>query len=161
MYSSIFVNTVHVLALFYQHYFMIEKIKKFLPQRAGKFISEGQILKILLGFMPLDPPPPPQTLRPLEPLLHGGWPCFRTEIFHVTPALKLNDSLVNIIASIRVKVDFHCQIIFTCINKIEVMYERPRGKVNVERGLTFIFMHDLSYVASISFTCVKFMWVHT
>ena len=59
MYSSIFVNTVHVLALFYQHYFMIEKIKKFLPQRAGKFISEGQILKILLGFMPLDPPPPP------------------------------------------------------------------------------------------------------
>ena len=64
MYSSIFVNTVHVLALFYQHYFMIEKIKKFLPQRAGKFISEGQILKILLGFMPLDPPPPPDTQAP-------------------------------------------------------------------------------------------------
>ena len=48
-----FCSTVYVFALFYQHYFMIEKIKKFLPQSAGKCISEGQILKILLGDMPL------------------------------------------------------------------------------------------------------------
>lgn len=86
MYSSIFVSSVYVFALFYQPYFMIEKIKKFLPQIAGKCISKGQILKILLGDMPLDTPLPPDT----QAL------CFITEIFHVTPASKLNDSPVNI-----------------------------------------------------------------
>ena len=54
MYSSIFVSTVYVFGLFYQHYFMIKKIKGFLPQSAGKCISKGLILKIFLGDMPLD-----------------------------------------------------------------------------------------------------------
>ena len=54
MYSSIFVSTVYVFGLFYQHYFMIEKIKEFLPQSAGKCISKGLILKIFLEDMPLD-----------------------------------------------------------------------------------------------------------
>ena len=54
MYSSIFVSTVHVFGLFYQHYFMIKKIKEFLPQSAGKCISKGLVLKIFLGEMPLD-----------------------------------------------------------------------------------------------------------
>ena len=50
---------------------MIEKIKKFLPQSAGKFISEGQILKILLGVMPLDPPPPPPDTQ--APWAFAAW----------------------------------------------------------------------------------------
>ena len=54
MYLPIFVSTVYVFALFYQHYFMIKKIKEFLPQSAGKCISKGLILKIFLGDMPLD-----------------------------------------------------------------------------------------------------------
>ena len=54
MYSSIFVSTVHVFGLFYQHYFMIKKIKEFLLQSAGKCISKGLVLKIFLGEMPLD-----------------------------------------------------------------------------------------------------------
>ena len=49
MYSSIFVSTVHVFGLFYQHYFMIKKIKEFLPQSAGKCISKGLVLNIFLG----------------------------------------------------------------------------------------------------------------
>ena len=49
-----------------------------------------------LSDNPALDPLPPQTLRPLEPLLHGCWPCFITEIFHVTPASKLNDSPANI-----------------------------------------------------------------
>ena len=54
MYLPIFVSTVYVFALFYQHYFMIKKIKEFLPKSAGKCISKGLILKIFLGDMPLD-----------------------------------------------------------------------------------------------------------
>ena len=32
---------------------------------------------------------------------------------------------------IRRKVDFHCRVIFTCVNKIEAMYERSRVNVKV------------------------------
>ena len=32
------------------------------------------------------------------------------------------------------KVDFHCRVIFTCVNKIETMYGRSRVNVIVERG---------------------------
>ena len=56
MYLPIFVSTVYVFALFYQHYFMIKKIKGFLPQSAGKCISKGLVLNIFLGDMLLDLP---------------------------------------------------------------------------------------------------------
>ena len=91
--------------------------------------------------------PLPQTLR----LLHGCWPCFVLQ--------NLMTALLTL-ASIRVTADFHCQIIFTCLNQIGVMYDRPCGNLKVKQGSTFIFMHDLPYIASISFRCIKFMWVH-
>ena len=56
MYLPIFVSTVYVFALFYQHYFMIKKIKGFLPQSAGKCIPKGLVLNIFLGDMLLDLP---------------------------------------------------------------------------------------------------------
>ena len=56
MYLPIFVSTVYVFALIYQHYFMIKKIKEFLPQSAGKCISKGLVLNIFLGDMLLDLP---------------------------------------------------------------------------------------------------------
>ena len=55
--------------------------------------------------------------------------------------------------------NFHVR---TGINKIEVMYDRPRViNVKVERGSTFAFTRDLPYIASISFTRVKFTYVST
>ena len=41
------------------------------------------------------------------------------------------------------------------VNKIEVMYERPRVNVKVERDSTFVLTRDLAYIASILFTRVK------
>ena len=50
----------------------------------------------------------------------------------------------------------------TGVNEIEVMYDRPRAiNVKVERGSTFAFTRDLRYIASISFTRVKFTYVST
>ena len=51
----------------------------------------------------------------------------------------------------------------TCINIIEVMYERLRVNVKVERGSTFTFTRDLSYIVSILFLRVKpvKVYVHT
>ena len=46
---------------------------------------------------------------------------------------------------------------FARVNKIEVMYERPRVNVTVERGSTFAFTRDLPYIASISCTRVKYI----
>ena len=55
---------------------------------------------------------------------------------------------------------------FTVVNKIEliratleVMYDRPGVNVKVKRVSTFAFTRDLRYIASISFTPVKFMYV--
>ena len=50
---------------------------------------------------------------------------------------------------------------FTRVNDIEVVYERPRENVKVERGSTFTFTRDLSYIVSILFTRVKFKCVRT
>ena len=47
-----------------------------------------------------------------------------------------------------------CRVIFTRVNKIEAMYGRSRISVKVERGSTFTFIRGLSYIASISFTCM-------
>ena len=44
------------------------------------------------------------------------------------------------------------------VNKIEVMevmYERPRVNVKVERDSTFVFTRDPTYIASILFTRVE------
>ena len=55
---------------------------------------------------------------------------------------------------------------FTVVNKIEliratleVMYDRPGVNVKVQQVSTFAFTLDLRYIASISFTPVKFMYV--
>ena len=46
---------------------------------------------------------------------------------------------------------------FTCVNKMEAMYEGPRVNVKVERGSTFTF----TCIVSISLTRVKFTCVRT
>ena len=43
-----------------------------------------------------------------------------------------------------VRVDFHCRVVFTCVDKIEAMYERLL--------VTFTFTSHLRYIASISLT---------
>ena len=48
---------------------------------------------------------------------------------------------------------------FTLVNEIEVMYERPRVNVKVERGSTFTFTRDLPYIVSILFTRVNKIYV--
>ena len=50
---------------------------------------------------------------------------------------------------------------FTPVNDIEVVYERPRENVKVERGSTFAFTRDLSYIVAILFRRVKFKCVPT
>ena len=66
--------------------------------------------------------------------------------------------------------DFHCPVIFTLltftrVNEIEAIYERSRVNVKVKRDSTFTFKgvckRDLSYMASILFTRVKFTAVRT
>ena len=54
--------------------------------------------------------------------------------------------------------NFHVR---TRVNKIEVMYDRTRVNVKVERGSTFPFTRDLPYIPFISFTHVKFTYVST
>ena len=56
----------------------------------------------------------------------------------------------------RVRVNFHCCVIFMCVNKIEVMYEGPCVNVKVELGSSFIFTSNLPYMTSILFAQVKF-----
>ena len=34
----------------------------------------------------------------------------------------------------KVRVDFHCRVLFTCVNKLEAMYKRSRVNVKVEPG---------------------------
>ena len=50
---------------------------------------------------------------------------------------------------------------FTRVNDIEVVYERPHENVKVERGSTFTFTRDLSYIVAILFRRVKFKCVPT
>ena len=47
------------------------------------------------------------------------------------------------------KVDFHCRVIFTCVNEIEAMYERPRVNAKVVRGSTFTFTRDHPFTLSL------------
>ena len=44
---------------------------------------------------------------------------------------------------------------FTCVNKIETMYEKPRVNVRVEPRSTFTFTSNLPYIVSNLFTHVK------
>ena len=46
-----------------------------------------------------------------------------------------------------VRVDFHCRVVFTCVDKIEAIYERLL--------VTFTFTSHLRYIASISLTRLK------
>ena len=45
-------------------------------------------------------------------------------------------------------------------NKMEVMYVMLHVNVEVEWGSPFMFMHGLSYIASVLLTHIKFMCVH-
>ena len=58
-------------------------------------------------------------------------------------------------------VDFHCRVIFPCVNEIEAMYERSRMNVKVQRGSTFTYTRDTPYIFSILFTRVKFTCLRT
>ena len=68
------------------------------------------------------------------------------------------------------KVDFQCPVFFTFltfkrVNEIEAIYEKSRVNVKLKRDSTFTFKgvceRDLSYMASILFTRVKFTAVRT
>ena len=67
--------------------------------------------------------------------------------------------------SVRLRVDFHCSmrthVKFTCVNKVETMYGRPRGNVKVELRSIFTLTRGLSYIVSILFTRVNFTCVRT
>ena len=67
------------------------------------------------------------TILPIGRKIKGGFPLLRN--FHM-----------------RTHVNFTG---FTCENKIETMYERSRVNVKVERGSTFTFTRDFSYIVSI------------
>ena len=58
-----------------------------------------------------------------------------------------------------IKVGFHALsrnvFVHTHVNKIEVMYKVSRVKEKVERGSTFTFTHDLSYMTSVLFTYIN------
>ena len=43
----------------------------------------------------------------------------------------------------------------TCVNKIEALYERPRGNIKGDRGSTFMSTREHPCIVSISFTRVK------
>ena len=58
-------------------------------------------------------------------------------------------------------VDFHCRVIFPCVNKIETLYGRSRKYVKIEPRSTFTFTRGLSYIAYISFTHVNFTYFLT
>ena len=51
--------------------------------------------------------------------------------------------------------DFHFRVIFTCISKIEAMYERRRENIKVEESSTFTSPRDSPYISSILFTRVR------
>ena len=55
------------------------------------------------------------------------------------------------------RVDFHCRVNLTCVNKIQAMNWKSLVHVKIEPRSTSTFTRGLSYVASISFTHVKMM----
>lgn len=81
----------YVFAMFYFHYFSIEKIKKIAPQSAGKCISEGPTLKTF-GRSILPEPPWGSGPSGLRPWAKAIYLHSTGEILSVTPASKLNDS---------------------------------------------------------------------
>ena len=58
-----------------------------------------------------------------------------------------------------IKVGFHALsrnvFVHTHVNKIEATCKVSRVNVEVERGSTFTFMHDLSYMTSVLFTRIN------
>ena len=74
------------------------------------------------------------------------------------------DCLTNIILQVvdedasltSLKVDFHCRLIFTCVNKtIEAMNRRSRVNLKGEPRSSLTFTRNTSYIASILFKRVK------
>ena len=62
------------------------------------------------------------------------------------------------------RVDFHCNVNFYLVNKIEARYKVLSfflKKHEVDRGSNFTFTCDLSNIASISFASVNFTHVRT
>ena len=55
----------------------------------------------------------------------------------------------------------HLLVKFTCVNKIEAMYERSRVNVKTAPRSTFMSTRDTSYVASILYTRVKYTCIRT
>ena len=59
-------------------------------------------------------------------------------------------------------VDFHCRLIFTCVNKIiEAMNRRSRVNLKVVPRSSLTFTRNTSYIASILFKRVKCTCVRT
>ena len=73
---------------------------------------------------------------------------------------RLKFTCVNV-RSQKSVMDFHCRVIFPCVNKIETLYGRSRKYVKLEPRSTFTFTRGLSYIAYISFTHVNFTYFLT
>ena len=54
------------------------------------------------------------------------------------------------------RVDFLWRVKFTCVYKVEEMYEKAVFKRKIEQGSTLTFTRDLPYIAFMLFTRVKF-----
>ena len=61
---------------------------------------------------------------------------------------------------------FHCRVILSCVNKIEVMYERPRLKVKVEPRVSYARTHmEITrlwiFILKVDFHCRVIFFVRT
>ena len=63
----------------------------------------------------------------------------------------------------RLRVDFHCPVIFTYVNIIEEMPDTLRVEVEVVTRANITFTHNLSYIASVLFahTKIRQQWKST
>ena len=71
--------------------------------------------------------------------------------------VAISCTLVHFACSIKVGFRALSRNVFvhTHVNKIEAIYKVSRVNVKVERGSTFTFTHDLSYMTSVLFTHIN------
>ena len=90
----------------------------------------------------------PITLSALLPRL-----CFVLKLSLKVDCYKNSELLYHIFQQgarnmflLSLKVDFHCGVIFTCVNRTEAVYERSRENVKVKPCSSFTFTRGLSYI---------------
>ena len=81
----------------------------------------------------------------------------RESFFFLVPLVSTRGSYcLPIELEARVRVEFHCRVIFARVNEKEAVYEKATRKRK-----TFTYTRDLPYIVSILFKRVKFMCVRT